>query len=236
MYTILVCDDDENIVRALRVYLAGEGYNVLETYNGRQAVEATRQQEVHLVLMDVMMPEMDGITALVEIRKNSNVPVILLTAKSEFSDKVLGLNIGADDYITKPFDPAEVMARVKSQLRRYVQLGNSQGASCASKTLVCGGIEMDDAAKIVRVDGEQISLTPIEYEILKLFLENQGTVLSHKEIYRQVWKDDPFGTENNTVLVHIRHLRQKIEINPAEPRYIVAVWGHGYKMDQRNGS
>lgn len=236
MYNVLVCDDDKDIVRALHVYLAGEGYNVLDAYNGKQALEILEQQEIHLVLMDVMMPEMDGISAVVELRQKSNVPVILLTAKSEFSDKVLGLNIGADDYITKPFDPAEVMARVKSQLRRYVVLGNSRDRASSSDTLRCGGIEMDDDAKQVRIDGEPVSLTPIEYEILKTFLQNQGKVLSHKEIYQNVWKDDPFGGENNTVLVHIRHLRQKIEINPAEPRYIVAVWGHGYKMDKRNDS
>ncbi len=234
MYNVLVCDDDENIVRALHVYLAGEGYNVLDAYNGKQALELLDKQEIHLVLMDVMMPEMDGISAVVALRQKSNVPVILLTAKSEFSDKVLGLNIGADDYITKPFDPAEVMARVKSQLRRYVVLGNSSAQTPAANTLRCGGIEMDDDLKQVRIDGEEVSLTPIEYEILKCFLQNQGKVLSHKEIYRTVWKDDAFGGENNTVLVHIRHLRQKIEINPAEPRYIIAVWGHGYKMEKRN--
>lgn len=232
MHTILVCDDDENIVRALRVYLMGEGYNVLEACNGKQVLEKIGREDIQLVLMDVMMPEMDGITALVELRKKSNVPVILLTAKSEFSNKVLGLNIGADDYITKPFDPAEVMARVKSQLRRYVVLGAENTAK--DNVLRCGGIEMDDAGKIVRVDGNSILLTPIEYEILKLFLTNQGKVLSHREIYKNVWKDDPLGGENNTVLVHIRHLRQKVEINPAEPRYILSVWGHGYKMDKRD--
>lgn len=232
MHTVLVCDDDENIVRALRVYLMGEGYNVVEAYNGKQMLETIDREDVQLVLMDVMMPEMDGITALVELRKKSNVPVILLTAKSEFSNKVLGLNIGADDYITKPFDPAEVMARVKSQLRRYVVLGAENTAK--DNVLRCGGIEMDDAGKQVRVDGNTILLTPIEYEILKLFLTNQGKVLSHKEIYQNVWKDEPLGGENNTVLVHIRHLRQKVEINPAEPRYILSVWGHGYKMDKRD--
>lgn len=232
MHTVLVCDDDENIVRALRVYLMGEGYNVVEAYNGKQMLEKIDREDVQLVLMDVMMPEMDGITALVELRKKSNVPVILLTAKSEFSNKVLGLNIGADDYITKPFDPAEVMARVKSQLRRYVVLGAESTAK--DNVFRCGGIEMDDAGKQVRVDGNPILLTPIEYEILKLFLTNQGKVLSHKEIYQNVWKDEPLGGENNTVLVHIRHLRQKVEINPAEPRYILSVWGHGYKMDKRD--
>ena len=233
MYTILVCDDDADIVRALRIYLQGEGYTVVEAYNGRQALEQLERQDVQLVLMDVMMPEMDGITAMVEIRKKSNLPVILLTAKSDFSDKVLGLNIGADDYITKPFDPAEVMARVKSQLRRYTVLGNSS-SNPSAKLLRCGGIEMDDDARIVKVDGDPVSLTPIEYDILHLFLQNPGKVLSHKEIYRHVWKDDPFGSDNNTVLVHIRNLRKKIEINPAEPRYIVAVWGHGYKIDDRS--
>ncbi|MGN0635257.1 MAG: response regulator transcription factor [Acutalibacteraceae bacterium] len=232
MHTVLVCDDDENIVRALRVYLMGEGYNVVEAYNGKQVLEKIEREDIQLVLMDVMMPEMDGITALVELRKKSNVPVILLTAKSEFSNKVLGLNIGADDYITKPFDPAEVMARVKSQLRRYVVLGAESAAK--DNVFRCGGIEMDDAGKQVRVDGNPILLTPIEYEILKLFLTNQGKVLSHKEIYQNVWKDEPLGGENNTVLVHIRHLRQKVEINPAEPRYILSVWGHGYKMDKRD--
>ena len=233
MYTILICDDDADILRALRIYLVGEGYNVIEASNGRQALEQLEKNDVQLVLMDVMMPEMDGISAIVKIRKRSNLPVILLTAKSEFSDKVLGLNLGADDYITKPFDPAEVMARVKSQLRRYTVLGNSS-ANPAAKLLRCGGIEMDDDARTVKVDAEPVSLTPIEYDILRLFLQNRGKVLSHKEIYREVWKDDPFGSDNNTVLVHIRNLRKKIEINPAEPRYIVAVWGHGYKMEDRS--
>ena len=231
MHTILICDDDADIVRALRVYLMGEGYNVLEAYNGRQALELFAQNDVQLVLMDVMMPEQDGITTLVELRKSSNVPVILLTAKSEFSDKVLGLNIGADDYITKPFDPAEVIARVKSQLRRYVVLGNEQ-KSGSQNLLRCGGIEVDDDKKTVRVDGEAISLTPIEYDILKLFMTNRGKVLSHNDIYRSVWGDTPYGNENNTVFVHVRHLRQKIEIDPANPRYILSKWGRGYMMSE----
>lgn len=234
MYRVLVCDDDADIVRALRVYLTGEGYEVVEAYNGKQVLEILNEQEVQLVLMDVMMPQQDGITTLVELRKQSNVPVILLTAKSEFSDKVLGLNIGADDYITKPFDPAEVIARVKSQLRRYVVLGNEkrdEGAA-PSNVLRCGGIEMDDDEKTVRLDGEPVDLTPIEYEILKLFLCNRGKVLSHKDIYNSVWGDEAFGNENNTVFVHIRHLRQKIEIDPANPRYIVSKWGHGYRMSE----
>lgn len=231
MYTILVCDDDENIVRALCTYLQEDGYAVLTAYNGRQALEVLKTETVHLVLMDVMMPQMDGMTALVELRKTSNVPVILLTAKSEFSDKVLGLNIGADDYITKPFDRSEVLARIKSQVRRYVVLGNSTPEQ--SKALRCGGIEMDDDTKSVSVDGSPVELTPIEYKILRYFLTNPGKVLSHKEIYQHVWEDEPYGSGSSTVLVHIRHLRQKIEINPAEPRYILSVWGHGYKMEKR---
>ena len=234
MHTILVCDDDADIVRALRVYLTGEGYEVLEACNGKQALELFDRHEVQLVLMDVMMPQQDGITTLVELRKKSNVPVILLTAKSEFSDKVLGLNIGADDYITKPFDPAELIARVKSQLRRYVVLGNEKREDEPTSTnlLRCGGIEMDDDQKTVKLDGEPINLTPIEYEILKLFLCNCGKVLSHKDIYNSVWGDEAFGNENNTVFVHIRHLRQKIEIDPANPRYIVSKWGRGYRMGE----
>lgn len=234
MYTVLVCDDDADIVRALRVYLTGEGYEVLEAYDGRQALDILAERDVQLVLMDVMMPNQDGITTLVELRKTSNVPVILLTAKSEFSDKVLGLNIGADDYITKPFDPAEVIARVKSQLRRYVVLGNEQKneKAPAANVLRCGGIEMDDDEKTVKLDGEPVALTPIEYDILKLFLCNRGKVLSHKDIYNSVWGDEAFGNENNTVFVHIRHLRQKIEIDPANPRYIVSKWGRGYRMSE----
>ena len=232
MYTILVCDDDENIVRALRTYLEDDGYTVLCAYNGLQTLELLKTQQVHLVLMDIMMPQMDGMTALVEMRKQSNVPVILLTAKSEYSDKVLGLNIGADDYITKPFDRFEVLARVKSQVRRYVVLGNSDAPS--ARMLRCGGIAMDDESKTVTVDGAPVELTPIEYKILKSFLTNPGKVLSHKEIYKAAWEDEPYDSGSGTVLVHIRHLRQKIEINPAEPRYILSVWGHGYKMDKRS--
>ena len=231
MYKILVCDDDENIVRALRAYLEEDGYAVVQAYDGRQALEALQKESVHLVLMDVMMPRMDGITALVEIRKMSNVPVILLTAKSEFSDKVMGLNVGADDYITKPFDRAELLARVRSQVRRYVVLGNSERSP---EALCCGGIEMDDETKAVTVDGAPVDLTPLEYKLLKYFLENPGKVLSHKEIYQHVWEDEPYGS-SSTVLVHIRHLRQKIEIDPANPRYILSVWGHGYKMDKGSG-
>ena len=226
MYNILVCDDEKDIVSALEIYLTSEGYRVFKAYNGREALGVIQKEDIHLVLLDVMMPEMDGITAMVEIRKITNIPVILLTAKSEDNDKVLGLNIGADDYITKPFNPIEVMARVKSQLRRYMSLG---GGAVKPSVLAVGGIELDDNAKIVTVDGNVVNLTPTEYDILKLFMENTDTVFSPKDIYRRVWNDSPIGAEG-TVAVHIRHLREKIEITPAEPRYINVVWGKGYKM------
>ena len=226
MYNVLVCDDEKDIVSALEIYLTSEGYRVFTAYNGKEAIDVIRKEDIHLVLLDVMMPEMDGITAMVEIRGITNIPVILLTAKSEDNDKVLGLNIGADDYITKPFNPIEVMARVKSQLRRYMSLG---GGAVKPSVLTVGGIELDDNAKIVTVDGDSMNLTPTEYDILKLFMENTDTVFSPKDIYRRVWNDSPIGAEG-TVAVHIRHLREKIEITPAEPRYIKVVWGKGYKM------
>ena len=188
-----------------------------------------RHNEIHLILMDIMMPEMDGIQAMSKIRENSNVPVIFLTAKSEDNDKILGLLVGADDYITQPFNPVEVQARVKSQLRRYMQLG---GGNQSGKTYVIGGIEMDDSAKEVTLDGNPVPLTPTEYDILKLFMEHPGQVYSPKEIYRKVWEDDPYGSEN-TVAVHIRHIREKIEINPREPRYLKVVWGVGYKVEKQ---
>lgn len=231
MINIIACDDDADIVKALKIYLSAEGYNVIEAYNGREVLDILAKQEIHLVLMDVMMPEMDGIEATAELRKKYNVPVILITSKGEYYDKVLGLNVGADDYITKPFNPVEVIARAKSQLRRYLQL--SGGFTPAENSLRNGGIVLNDNAKKVTLDGEEINITPTEYSILKLFLENVGTVLSPREIYRKVWSDDAYGTEG-TVLVHIRHLREKIEIDPANPRYIVAVYGHGYKMERRN--
>ncbi|MBR6665557.1 MAG: response regulator transcription factor [Lachnospiraceae bacterium] len=228
MYQILLCDDEKDIVNALKIYLENENYSFLEAFNGEEAVRIVREQEVHLVVMDIMMPVMDGIQAMVEIRKNSNVPVILLTAKGEDADKILGLNIGADDYITKPFHPMEVCARVKSQLRRYMQLGSG---SSTSNLLQIGGVELNDLRKQVLVDGEEISLTPTEYDILKLLMQNPGKVFSPKEIYERVWKDLPYGSES-TVAVHIRHLREKIEINPAEPRYLKVVWGQGYKFEK----
>lgn len=228
MYNILICDDEKDIVNALKIYLNDTNYQIFEAYTGKEALEIVEKENIHLILLDIMMPEMDGITAMAKIRAFSNVPIILLTAKSEDTDKVLGLNVGADDYVTKPFNPVELLARVKSQLRRYTQLG---GANVTPEVLMIGGIALNDKTKIVTVDGEKISLTPKEYDILKLFMENPGRVMSPKEIYRQVWKEAPFGTDN-TVAVHIRHLREKIEINPTEPRYLKVVFGQGYKLEE----
>lgn len=228
MHTILICDDDRDIVSALDIYLTSEGYRTLKTYNGREALWAAQEQEVHLILMDVMMPELDGIRATAQLRQESNVPIILLTAKSEDSDKILGLNIGADDYITKPFNPLEVIARVKSQLRRYTSLG---GADKGPGLLSVGPVALDDGAKQVTVDGDPVALTPIEYNILKLLMSHPGQVFSSSQIYEKVWNDPAYGSEN-TVAVHIRHLREKIEINPAEPRWLKVVWGLGYKMEK----
>lgn len=228
MYNILLCDDEKDIVNALKIYLHDDNYNLYEAYDGLQALKVIREQEIHLVLMDIMMPNMDGMEAMVKIREKTNVPVILLTAKSEDNDKILGLTVGADDYITKPFNPIEVSARVKSQLRRYMQLG---GGNIREQVLKIGGIELDDKEKTVTLDGEPISLTPTEYEILHLLMKNPGQVFSPKDIYRKIWNDLPYGSEN-TVAVHIRHLREKLEINPAEPRYIKVVWGQGYKCEK----
>ncbi|HIR85433.1 MAG TPA: response regulator transcription factor [Candidatus Galloscillospira excrementavium] len=230
MYTILICDDDKDIVSALDIYLTSEGYATLKAYNGLEAIRLVEEQEVHLVLLDVMMPGLDGIRVTAKLREKHNIPIILLTAKSEDSDKVLGLNIGADDYITKPFNPIEVIARVKSQLRRYTTLGGRQKQDETPK-LRNGGIVMDDGAKSVTVEGEAVALTPIEYNILKLLLSHPGQVFSTGQIYERVWNDPSLGSEN-TVAVHIRHLREKIEIDPAEPRYLKVVWGLGYKMEK----
>ena len=227
MATILICDDEKDIVAALKIYLEAEDYETLCAYNGQEALETLRQQDVQLVLLDIMMPVMDGITAMARIREESNVPVILLTAKGEDTDKVLGLNLGADDYITKPFNPVEMLARVRSQLRRYLQLG---GGKPRESVLRIGGVELDDRAKTVTVDGEPVTLTPRELDILRLLMQHPGEVFAPKTIYRRVWNEEPYGAES-TVAVHIRHLREKIEINPAEPRYIKAVWGQGYKFE-----
>ena len=228
MYNILICDDDRDIVSALKIYLSGGDYRLFTAFTGREALETVRQQEIHLVLMDIMMPEMDGITATARLRESCNVPIILLTAKSEQSDKILGLNIGADDYITKPFDPMEVLARVRSQLRRYTALGSK---TASEDVISMGGICLDDPAKSVTVDGEPVSLTPSEYGILKLLMQNPGKVFSSAKIYEAVWQETGFGSES-AVAVHIRHLREKVEINPSEPRYIKVVWGQGYKFDK----
>lgn len=227
MYTILVCDDDRDIRRALRIYLTGEGYRVLEAENGEQALQLVEGGDVDLILMDVMMPGLDGLAATMKLREKNSVPVILLTAKSEDTDKILGLTVGADDYVTKPFNPLELIARVKAQLRRTAWSAQREHHE---ENLRIGGIEMDDAAKRVTLNGEPVTLTPTEYDILKLLMENPGRVFSSSDIYRLVWKDAPLGAQN-TVAVHIRHLREKIEINPAEPRYIKVVWGKGYKLE-----
>ena len=229
MYNILICDDERDIVSALKIYLSAEGYATYCAYTGAEALDILDKEDVHLVLMDIMMPVMDGISAMVKLREKSNVPVILLTAKSEDTDKILGLNTGADDYITKPFNPVEVLARVRSQLRRYMQLGGTADSESGS-SYTLGGIELRDKTKEVFVDGEPISLTPTEFEILKLLIRHPGEVFSPKEIYRRVWNDAPLGAEG-TVAVHIRHLREKIEINPAEPRYLKVVWAQGYKLE-----
>jgi len=227
MYRILICDDEKDIVSALEIYLKAEDYEIFKAYTGKEALAIMKQEEIHLVLMDIMMPEMDGIHAMTELRKYSNVPVILLTAKGEDTDKVLGLNVGADDYITKPFNPVELQARVKSQIRRYMQLGSGQ---IQADTYSIGGISMNDKLKEVTLDEEPVSLTKIEYNILKFFLQHPGESFSPKEIYQNVWNDSPLGNER-TVAVHIRHLREKLEYNPAEPRYLKAVWGRGYKIE-----
>ena len=229
MYTILVVDDEKDIVSALEIYLKAEGYRVLTAYNGREALSVAAREDVHLILMDIMMPVMDGLTAMAQLRQTSNVPVILLTAKGETFDKVLGLNVGADDYITKPFNPVEMLARVRSQLRRYLHLG---GGQVQPSTLVIGGICLDDNAKIVTVDGDTVSLTPKEYDILRFLMQNAGTVFSPSEIYRRVWDDMPLNA-SGAIAVHIRHLREKLEIDPSDPRYIKVVWGKGYKMEGR---
>jgi DNA-binding response OmpR family regulator len=230
MYSILVCDDEKDIVSALKIYLTAEGYKVYEAFNGKEALAVLDKEEIHLVIMDIMMPIMDGIEAMAHIREKSNVPVIMLTAKSEDTDKVLGLNIGADDYVTKPFNPVELQARVRSQLRRYMQLGGNV-AQASNNTIVIGGIELCDNTKIVSLDGNIVSLTPTEFDILKLLMENPSKVFSPSQIYSAVWNDSPYGSEN-TVAVHIRHLREKLEYNPAQPRYIKSVWGRGYKIDK----
>ena len=232
---ILICDDERDIVAALDIYLRAEGYDTFTAFNGREALDILARKNVDLLLLDIMMPKMDGLTTMTELRKISNIPVILLTAKSEESDMVQGLNLGADDYITKPFRPVELLARVRSQLRRYTRLGGADSEKTTDDTrLSVGGIHMDDKQKVVTVDGEAVSLTPTEYDILHFLMQHPGEVFSPKELYRRVWGDDPFGAEN-TVAVHIRHLREKLEINPSEPRWLKVVWGQGYKIEKTGG-
>jgi DNA-binding response OmpR family regulator len=225
---ILVCDDDKAIVDAIGIYLENEGYRIFKAFNGLEALEILDNQEIHLVIMDIMMPEMDGITATLKIREDKNIPLIMLSAKSEDADKVFGLNVGADDYITKPFNPLELIARVKSQLRRYTVLGGMESNNHVYKT---GSLIVDDESKRVTVDGEEAHLTPVQYKILRLLTANAGRVFSIEEIYEKVWNETAFSPEN-TVAVHIRKIREKIEINPKEPRYLKVVWGIGYKVEK----
>jgi DNA-binding response OmpR family regulator len=231
MQTILVCDDDKQIVEAIDIYLTGEGFKVIKAYEGYEALEYLDKNEVDLLIVDVMMPGLDGIRTTLKVRENSSIPIIILSAKSEDADKILGLNIGADDYITKPFNPLELVARVKSQMRRYTQLGNlNQQAD--GQIYKCGGLQINDDNKEVTVDGDAIKLTPIEYNILLLLVKNAGKVFSIDEIYEQIWNEEAIGADN-TVAVHIRHIREKIEINPREPKYLKVVWGVGYKIEKQ---
>ena len=230
MSTILVCDDDKDIVDAIDIYLTQEGYQVLKAYNGEEAIKVLKEKEVDLLIIDVMMPRLDGIRATLKIREEMSLPIIILSAKSEDADKILGLNIGADDYMTKPFNPLELVARVKSQIRRYTQLGSTskEDSKYEFKT---GGLVIRDDLKEVTVDGETVKLTPIEYNILLLLVKNQGKVFSINQIYESIWNEEAIGADN-TVAVHIRHIREKIEINPKEPRYLKVVWGVGYKVEK----
>ncbi len=231
MYNILVVDDDKEIVGAIEIYLKKEGYHIIKAYNGNQALKMIRENEIHLVILDIMMPEKDGIETLEEIRKDKSIPVILLSAKSEDYDKIGGLNSGADDYITKPFNPLELIARVNSNLRRYVKLGALANKNNNNKVYQTGGLEINDETKKVTVDGKEVKLTATEYNILKFLLENKGKVYSIPEIYENVWKEEGFGAEN-IIAVHIRHIREKIEINPKEPKYLKVIWGVGYKIEE----
>ena len=231
MYNILVVDDDKEIVESIQIYLKNEGFKVYKAYDGLQALDILLEEEIHLILMDIMMPKLDGIKATIKIREEKNIPIILVSAKSEDTDKIIGLNIGADDYITKPFNLLELIARVKSNLRRYVTLGNYNKETIDKDILKSGGLELNTSTKEVKVDGELVKITPIEFKILKLLLANKGRVFSIDEIYEKVWNEESFNVEN-TVAVHIRRIREKIEINPKEPRYLKVVWGVGYKIEK----
>lgn len=227
---ILVCDDDREIVDAIEIYLSQDGYQIFKAYDGEQAIEVLKKEDIHLLIMDIMMPRLDGIRATLKIREHSSIPIIILSAKSEDTDKILGLNIGADDYITKPFNPLELAARVKSNLRRYTSLGI---LSAENKSVYqVGGLVINDDTKQVTVDDEPVKMTPIEYNILLLLVKNQGRVFSIDQIYESIWNEDAIGADN-TVAVHIRHIREKIEINPREPRYLKVVWGVGYKIEKQ---
>ena len=230
MANILICDDDKEIVEAIEIYLLQEGYQIFKAYDGEQAIEVLKKEDIHLLIIDIMMPKLDGIHATLKIREYSSIPIIILSAKSEDADKILGLNIGADDYVTKPFNPLELVARVKSHLRRYTSLGNLNTENNA--LFVVGGLCMNDDTKEVTVDGESVKLTPIEYNILLLLVKNQGRVFSINQIYENILNEDAIGADN-TVAVHIRHIREKIEINPREPRYLKVVWGVGYKIEKQ---
>lgn len=230
MYSILVCDDDKEIVEAIDIYLTQEGYTVLKAYDGQEAIKVLKEEKVDLLVIDVMMPRLDGIRATLKIREENNMPIIILSAKSEDADKILGLNVGADDYVTKPFNPLELVARVKSQLRRYTQLGSTVNTN-GQAVYGTGGLLINDDLKEVTVDGEVVKLTPIEYNILLLLVKNQGKVFSIEQIYENIWNEEAIGADN-TVAVHIRHIREKIEINPKEPRYLKVVWGVGYKVEK----
>lgn len=230
MAKILVCDDDKEIVEAIEIYLTQEGHEVLKAYDGEEALRVLKEKGADLLVIDVMMPKLDGIRATLKIREKNNIPIIILSAKSEDADKILGLNVGADDYVTKPFNPLELVARVKSQLRRYTQLGSTAGSG-NSAVYTTGGLMLNDDLKEVTVDGEPVKLTPIEYNILLLLIRNQGKVFSIDQIYENIWNEDAIGVDN-TVAVHIRHIREKIEINPKEPRYLKVVWGIGYKLEK----
>lgn len=231
MYTVLVCDDDKEIVEAIEIYLSQEGYQILKAYDGEQALKVLSEEKVDLLVIDVMMPRLDGIRATLKIREKLSLPIIILSAKSEDSDKILGLNIGADDYVTKPFNPLELVARVKSQLRRYIKLGSTVSAGEQEEVYTVGGLSINDDLKEVTVDGELVKLTPTEYDILLLLVKNQGKVFSIDQIYENIWNEEAIGADN-TVAVHIRHIREKIEINPKDPRYLKVVWGVGYKIEK----
>ncbi len=230
MYRILVCDDEKEIVDAIEIYLVQEGFEVLKAYDGEQALEILKNEKVHLLILDIMMPKLDGIHAIMKIREDSSIPIIVLSAKTQDTDKILGLNLGADDYVAKPFNPLELIARVKSQIRRYTSFGSASGAAQSERIYSTGGLVINDDRKEVTVDGERVKLTRIEYNILLFLVQNKGKVFSIDQIYEQIWQEDAYGADN-TVTVHIRHIREKIEIDPKNPRYLKVIWGIGYKVE-----